>query len=229
MATHEHIYRNQADTYEFMISRQPELAEVIKEIRPFQDLDILDLGAGSGRLSRVLAEEAKSLLCTDISSAMLDLLEHKLMQLGIARNWSTVVADHRSLPIADKSIDLAVSGWSICYLTGSENNQWEDNLRQIISELHRVLRPDGTIIIFETMGTGTETPNPPEFLTDYYRALEEVHGFHHKWIRMDYHFRNVEEARQSTEFFFGEELAKKIIDNHWSTVPECAGIWWKHL
>ena len=229
MATHEQIYRNQADTYEFMASRQPELAEVIKEIRPFHNLDILDLGAGSGRLSRVLAEGAKSLLCTDISSAMLDLLEHKLMQLGIARNWTTEVADHRNLPIADKSIDLAVSGWSICYLTGSENIQWEENLKQIVSEFHRVLRSDGTIIIFETMGTGTETPNPPGFLTDYYRALVEDYGFQHKWIRMDYHFRSVEEARQSTEFFFGEELTKKIIDNNWSTVPECAGIWWKHL
>lgn len=229
MATHEQIYRNQADTYEFMISRQPDLAEIIKEIKSLQDLDILDLGAGSGRLSKVLAKEAKSLLCTDISSAMLDLLEHKLMQLGITRNWTTEVADHRNLPIADKSIDLAVSGWSICYLTGTENNQWEENLEQIISELRRVLRPDGTIIIFETMGTGTETPNPPGFLTDYYRALEEDYGFQHKWIRMDYHFRDVEEARQSTEFFFGEELTKEIIDNHWSTVPECAGIWWKHL
>jgi ubiquinone/menaquinone biosynthesis C-methylase UbiE len=229
MATHEEIYRNQTDTYEFMISRQPNLAENIKEIRPFQNLDILDLGAGSGRLSRVLAEEAKSLICTDISLAMLELLEHNLMQQGIARNWTTIVSDHRELQIADRSIDLAVSGWSICYLTGSENNHWEDNLKQIISELYRVLRPAGTIIIFETMGTGTETPKPPELLTDYYRALEEDYGFHHKWIRMDYHFRDVEEARQSTEFFFGEELTKKILDNHWSIVPECAGIWWKQL
>jgi len=229
MATHEEIYLNQANTYEFMISRQPELAEVIKEIRPFQNLDILDLGAGSGRLSRVLAKEAKSLICTDISPAMLELLEHKLMQQDITRNWTTVVTDHRELPISDKSIDLAVSGWSICYLTDSVNDHWKDNLTQIISELHRVLRPDGTIIIFETMGTGTETPNPPEFLTEYYRALEEDFGFHHKWIRMDYHFRNVDEARQSTEYFFGEELTKKILDNHWSTVPECAGIWWKQL
>ncbi|WMT39592.1 class I SAM-dependent methyltransferase [Paenibacillus sp. D2_2] len=140
MATHEEIYRNQTDTYEFMISRQPDLAENIKEIRPFQNLDILDLGAGSGRLSSVIAEEAKSLICTDISSAMLELLEHKLMQQGINRNWTTIVADHRELPIADRSIDLAVSGWSICYLTGSENNHWEDNLQQIISELYRVLR-----------------------------------------------------------------------------------------
>ncbi|MGZ9583756.1 class I SAM-dependent methyltransferase [Paenibacillus marinisediminis] len=229
MATHEQIYQNQTDTYEFMISKQPELSGVIKDICPFQGLDILDLGAGSGRLSSVLAEDAKSLICTDISSSMLELLEHKLIEQRNVRNWTTVVADHRKLPIADGSVDLVVSGWSISYLANTGNENWEDNLKLIISELYRVLRPNGTIIIFETMGTGTETPNPPEFLTKYYKALEEDYDFHQKWIRLDYRFTDVEEAKKCTEFFFGEELTKKIVDNQWSTVPECAGIWWKHL
>lgn len=229
MATHEQIYQNQSDTYEFMISKQPELSELIKKIRPYKDLNILDLGAGSGRLASVLAKDAKSLICTDLSSSMLEILDNKLTEQGIARNWTTVVADHRKLPIADQSIDLVVSGWSICYLTNIKNEKWNENLRLIISELNRVLRPNGTIIIFETMGTGTETPNPPEFLRDYYKALEDDLGFHHDWIRLDYKFRDVEEARKYTEFFFGEELVQKIIDNQWSIVPECAGIWWRNL
>ncbi|RAP21073.1 hypothetical protein C2W64_03656 [Brevibacillus laterosporus] len=33
-----------------------------------------------------------------------------------------------------------------------------------MSEIKRVLRPGGTAIIFETMGTGYETPHPPAFL-----------------------------------------------------------------
>ncbi|WP_422659956.1 class I SAM-dependent methyltransferase [Paenibacillus sp. EC2-1] len=229
MATHEQIYQNQTDTYEFMVSKQPDLSGVINEIRPFKDLNILDLGAGSGRLSSVLAKDAMSLICTDISSSMLELLENKLTKQEVSQNWTTVVADHKSLPVADQSIDLVVSGWSISYIANTGNEKWDENLKLVMSELNRVLKPNGTIIIFETMGTGTETPNPPEFLTKYYKSLEEDYGFHHKWIRMDYKFKNVEEARKCTEFFFGEELVEKIIDNQWSTIPECAGIWWRNL
>lgn len=216
-------------SYEEMVSRQPDLTAVIKEIKPFQGLDVLDLGAGSGRLSSIIAPEAKSLVCTDISSAMLELLDQKLSHIGLSPNWTTVVTDHRGLPIADASIDLVVSGWSIGYLTNTDNSDWEQNLAFVMAELTRVLRPGGTIIIFETMGTGTETPNPPAFLKPYYEQLENKYGFEHRWIRTDYTFEDAKEAKEKTEFFFGAELAQRIEENGWSTVPECAGIWWKHL
>ncbi len=229
MASHNEIYLNQADAYEFMISKQPELAGIVNEVRPYKNLDVLDLGAGSGRLSSFIAKEAKSLICTDQSSSMLQLLNDKLKQQGLPQLWSTIEADHRNLPIPDSTIDLVVSGWSICYLANTNNENWEANLETIMSELERVLRSDGTIIIFETMGTGTELPNPPNFLTSYYSALSNKYRFNHRWIRMDYDFNSVEEASAHTQFFFGEELAKKIENNQWATVPECAGIWWKHL
>lgn len=229
MSTHEKIYVDQAEAYESMVSKQPDLTEYINEIRPFHGLDVLDLGAGSGRLSTVLAKDAKSLICTDISPSMLALLGNKLTDQGVARNWSTLVADHRELPVADSTIDLVVSGWSICYLTNSGQEEWKGNLENIISELERVLKPGGTMIIFETMGTGTENPNPPDFLKPYYQALTQQYGFQHRWIRVDYQFSSVKEAKESTTFFFGDELSQKIAENEWSIVPECAGIWWKHV
>jgi ubiquinone/menaquinone biosynthesis C-methylase UbiE len=230
LPSHEEIYQNSSDLYENMVSRQPDLSEHIKAIRSYQGLDVLDLGAGSGRLSSIIAPEAKSVICTDISGAMLELLGQKLNRSSSTLpNWSTVVADHRRLPIADASIDLAISGWSISYLANTDNADWEQNLALVLDELNRVVRPNGTIIIIETMGTGTEIPDPPQFLKPYYAQLENKYGFEHHWIRTDYTFADIAEAREKTEFFFGPELAKRIEENHWSTVPECAGIWWKHL
>ena len=52
---HEGIYRQEALQYHELISKQPELAGVIEGIRPFAGLDIVDLGAGTGRLSEILA------------------------------------------------------------------------------------------------------------------------------------------------------------------------------
>lgn len=212
-----------------MVSRQPDLSSVIHEIRSYEGVDVLDLGAGSGRLSMPLAGGARSLICTDISQPMLDILEGKLADSHVTRNWTTVVADHRSLPINSSSVDLIVSGWSISYLANSSQEACYENLELVMAELQRVLRPGGTMIILETMGTGTETPNPPNFLVEYYAQLEHRYGFSHRWIRTDYVFDTVEEAQRCTGFFFGEELWDKIQANQWSTVPECAGIWWKHV
>lgn len=229
MATHQQIYQDHSEIYEKMISRQPELADVVQAIRPFDGLSILDLGAGSGRLASVLAARAGTLICTDASRQMLDLLDRKLSLQGIPRNWTTVVADHRELPIADNSIDLAVAGWSICYLTNAGQKEWRAHLERILAELERVLKPGGTVIIFETMGTGTETPDPPAFLRDYYHALEADYGFAHRVLRLDYKFETVEEAASCTGLFFGPELTEKIRANRWATVPECAGVWWKSM
>ncbi|NMO97143.1 class I SAM-dependent methyltransferase [Paenibacillus lemnae] len=229
MTSHEEIYNDQPMSYEDMISRQPDLTGIIKELKPFNGIDVLDLGAGSGRLSEFIAPEAKSLACTDISGSMLELLDEKLKGKGTAQNWTTLVADHRELPIADSSIDLVISGWSISYLANSSNKDGSKNLEEIMNEINRVLRPNGSIIILETLGTGTETPNPPAFLKEYYALLEHEYGFSHRWIRMDYTFADISEAKANTEFFFGNELVDKIEENQWSTVPECAGIWWKHL
>ncbi|VTR26461.1 Cypemycin methyltransferase [Actinobacillus pleuropneumoniae] len=225
----DEIYDNQARAYEAMVSRQPDLSELIHRVKPYEGLDVLDLGAGSGRLTMLLAADARSLICTDISQPMLDILDDKCSEALDSRNWTTMVADHRNLPVASSSVDLIVSGWSISYLADSSHEEWRENLELVMSELHRVLRPGGTILILETMGTGTETPKPPDFLTGYYAQLEQQYGFSHQWIRTDYVFDTVEEALLHTGFFFGEELTDKIIANQWSTVPECAGVWWKHV
>jgi ubiquinone/menaquinone biosynthesis C-methylase UbiE len=94
----------------------------------------------------------------------------------------------------------------------------------------RVLKPGGTAIILETMTTGSETPAPPnERLAAYYAWLENEQGFSYKWIRTDYQFASVQEADELTRFFFGDELADRIVREGITILPECTGIWWKHL
>lgn len=225
MPNHEQIYKNQAEQYDLMISRQPSLLAVIEEIAPIKGLDVIDLGAGSGRLTSVLAPHAKSILALDASAAMLEVNAHQLTQAGLS-NWKTSVADHRELPADDNSADVLVAGWTVCYLTSSEVPNNELNLEKIIQEMKRVLRPGGTIIIMETMGTGYETPHPPEFLTQYYSLLENKYGFSHKWIRLDYQFTDIAEAEQLSRFFFGEELGNRVAREKLVTLPECAGVWW---
>jgi hypothetical protein len=55
-----------------------------------------------------------------------------------------------------------------------------------------------------------------------------VHGFSRTWIRTDYTFEDIEEAVELTGFFFGEELAHQVDQEHRVKLPECAGVWWLH-
>lgn len=250
MPDHNRIYNEEASRYERLIACQPNMAQYVAEIVDYRGLDIVDVGAGTGRLTVALAPLARSIVALDTAEAMLEVTAGKLQELGLGRKpairqapvlsqeeqegqedgkWRVEVADHRSLPLPDGSTDLIVAGWTVCYLVHDGVPQWEDNLAAVIAEMKRVLRPGGTAIIFETMGTGHETPAPPGFLQHYYTALVERYGFSHRWVRADYTFASVEEAAELTAFFFGDELAARVRQGNAASVPECAGIWWLKL
>ncbi|MDF2925672.1 MAG: demethylmenaquinone methyltransferase [Paenibacillaceae bacterium] len=211
--------------YEQLISRQPSLLPAVNCICPVEGLDIVDAGAGTGRLAAALGPHAASIVALDQSEAMLQVTAAKLDILCPGR-WRCIPADNRSLPLPDHSADLVVSGWSVCYVASSSHADWSGSLGQALSEFTRILRPGGTIILFETMGTGTEQPAPPDFLLPYYRELQERYGFAHRTMRLDYSFRNVQEAAELTGFFFGENLARRVATQGLTAVPEFAGVWW---
>ena len=92
-------------------------------------------------------------------------------------------------------------------------------------EMKRVLKPGSFIVLFESLGTGNESPVKLEHLNNFYPWLNEV-GFQNKWIRTDYKFESVQEAEELSRFFFGDELGNKVVQNSWMILPECTGVWW---
>jgi ubiquinone/menaquinone biosynthesis C-methylase UbiE len=135
-------------------------------------------------------------------------------------------ADHRRLPLRDGSADLAVSGWSVSYLAVWSPDHGEAELDKWLAEMKRVLRQDGMIILFESLGTGNESPIRLEHVESTYRWLD-ANGFQNKWIRTDYKFASIEEAVELSRFFFGDELGDRVAQNNWVILPECTGVWWR--
>lgn len=234
MPSHEEIYARHAEQYQRLIAGadcEGNITAVIADICPVDGLDVVDLGAGTGRLSCLLAPAAKSVTAVDLSSAMLEVTKARLAAQGLS-HWHAVTADHRSLPLADNSADLIVSGWSVCYIANSTVPEWQEQLGQAVSEMKRVLRPGGTIVLFETLGTGTDKPQAPDILQGYYDSLKRVHGFSHTWIRTDYRFADAAEAEELTRFFFGDELGDRVAAGEFGEagfVPEWAGVWWLRM
>ena len=222
------IYAHQAEQYEELVARedyQHHILAAIQQIRPLAGLEVVELGAGTGRLTCLLAPHVKSLQIFDASSAMLDVARAKLQKMGAA-NWQARVADHGALPAADRCADLALAGWSLCYAALDHPENWRAALGQALGEMQRVLRPGGTFLILETLGTGFEAPHPPDVLKDYLAYLDAA-GFRSTWIRTDYEFQSLAEAEALTRFFFGDDLARQVVDRNWTILPECTGLWWQ--
>ena len=83
----------------------------------------------------------------------------------------------------------------------------------VLAEDEHLLRP------------GAEAPGA--VLPVFYGYLEKQLGFTARWIRTDYRFPSLSEARRLVELFFGQMVDYELSEEGDVIVPECAGIWWK--
>ena len=224
------IYQTDGDRYEALIEREDyrgNIGKALDEIVNVDGLDVLDLGAGTGRLAVLLAPRAKFMRAFDVSEEMLRVCRSRFEASGLS-NWNVDIADHRQLPIPNYSADLAVSGWSVSYLAVWNPKTWRAELEKWLAEMQRVLRPGGFIVLYESLGTGNESPVELEHLREYYPWLAQM-GFQKKVIRTDYKFASLNEAEELSRFFFGDELGDKVRANNWTQIPECTGVWWLNV
>ncbi len=231
MTDHNEIYREQAAQYELLVSRedyQGNILRALNKVVPFAGLTVADFGAGTGRLACLLAPVVNRVYAFDRSAHMLSVAAEKLQWSGL-ENWQVAVSEHRAMAMKSGTVDVALSGWSVWYVVLENPGGWEEELAKALGEMHRMVRPGGTLVLLESLGTGHEQPDPPPELLPYFAYLE-ARGFRRDWIRTDYRFKSRAEAGESVRFFFGEEMVAKIRENGQGVIlPECTGIWWlKH-
>jgi SAM-dependent methyltransferase len=227
MPSQAQIYEHHAAEYEALVSHEDYQGNILKAIQQITKLDnpdILDLGAGTGRLAGLLAPRARSIIAFDISPHMLRIALQKLRGFGRDK-WLVAVADHGQIPLKAGVVDLIVSGWSVSYLAVWNPLRWRHVSDAWLAEARRVLRHGGQIILFESLGTGNESPERLPQLENFYVWLDEK-GFQNKWIRTDYRFESPESAAELAGFFFGDEMQERIRRERLSILPECTGVWW---
>ena len=230
MPTFEEIYAAHADTYDALVERedyQGHLLPALDGIARLRGARVVELGAGTGRLTRLIAPVAKELHAYDASAHMLGVARQRLEATGLT-NWKLGVADNKLLPAEDGAADIAIAGWSLGHAVAWFPGSWRLEIGAALDEMRRVLRPGGIAITLETMTTGSETAAPPTAgLAEYYRWLESERGFTGISIRTDYRFASVEEADRLVRFFFGDELADRVRRAGRIVLPESTGIWWR--
>lgn len=228
MVDHHYIYTNEGFRYQALVAQedyQRNLLPAIRQICTLEGQTILELGAGTGRLSVLFAPFARCILGTDISYHMLSIGQDLLRSSGF-ENWDLSLATHTALPFRNGFADLVIAGWSFCYAALNRGENWLLALEAALAEVNRVLHPGGTVILIESQGTGYITPHTPAVLADYLAYLNTC-GFESTWIRTDYCFKDRREAEELTRFFFGSEPLPMWETSQGVIVPECTGLWWR--
>lgn len=104
---------------------------------------VVDIGAGTGLLTLLVAETAERVWAIDTSPSMCEYLRAKAVSAGHA-NVEAVVASATSLPLVEDTADLVVSNYCFHHLCDADK-------KRALSEAGRVLRPGGRLVFGDMM------------------------------------------------------------------------------
>jgi SAM-dependent methyltransferase len=221
------IYRERALEYDRLVAAEDvdgNLAAALRERLPLAGATLLDVGAGTGRVLRLLAGAGARVFGFDRAAAMVAVARRHIAGGRLAA--AVAVADGAALPVAGGRADGAVAGWVFGHFREWMPEGWREGVARCLAEMRRACKPGAPCVLVETLGTGEETPRPPTpGLAEYYRWLEDEQGFTRAAIRTDYRFASVEEAAEVTGSFFGDDFARRVRAEGWTRVPECTGVW----
>lgn len=119
---------------------------------------VLDVGAGTGRISVALAKMGADVTALDLSAEMLNELNKK------APAVQTQIGEAESLPFADNSFDFILAAFLIVHL--------KDPAR-FFDEAYRVLKDGGRLIV-----TNINQKEPPEVKTS--KGAIKIESYYHR-------------------------------------------------
>ncbi len=148
-----------SDPYEYFMGRWSSLAArgFLDWLSPAHGLKWLDVGCGSGALSEAAIHgfKPKSLLAVDQSEGFIQTVQRRLGGKAICRVGNAV-----DLPVADRSVDLTVSGLVLNFIPDGG---------KALREMKRVTVDGGTVAVYVWDYAGKM-----EFLQTFWKAATEL-------------------------------------------------------
>ncbi|MGX1899749.1 class I SAM-dependent methyltransferase [Thermolongibacillus altinsuensis] len=149
-----------------------ELLQPEKMVREFgiqkEDM-VADLGAGNGFFTLPMALYAKKVFAVDIEPKMLELLKERASEQGI-ENIELIESDLDHIRLEDDSVDKALAAFVLHEVP---------NLERTLTEIKRILKPNGTLLIIEWEAVESEMGPPihERIASDVLAAKAKEHGF----------------------------------------------------
>ena len=98
----------------------------------------LDIGCGPGIFTQDLLNKNLDVYSADLSIEMIKQAKHQISKHAFSGNAHFTVSDISKLCFSDNKMDILICSGVVCYL---------QNYNLLLSEIHRVLKPSGKIII----------------------------------------------------------------------------------
>lgn len=116
--------------------------KVLKLVLAKNPKNILDIATGTGDLAIMMAgTKAEKITGIDISGGMLEVGRKKIAAKNLSGRIEMLLADSESIPFPDNTFDAITVGFGIRNF---------EHLEQGLSEILRVLKPNGVFVILET-------------------------------------------------------------------------------
>ena len=135
---------NDSNRYDESLSathNEIEVSAIMSALRPMRGETVVDLGAGTGRLTLPIARRGAQVVAIDLSSRSLEINRQKCQEAGLGDQVAHVMADACHLPIRTSTIQKLGSGMLLEHIAPAQERQ------RCVEEIHRVLRPGGRIAI----------------------------------------------------------------------------------
>ncbi|MDB9712710.1 bifunctional demethylmenaquinone methyltransferase/2-methoxy-6-polyprenyl-1,4-benzoquinol methylase UbiE [Flavobacteriaceae bacterium] len=187
--------------------------KIVKILKSKKPLNILDIATGTGDLAIELTKtNAKKIIGLDISKGMLDVGIKKISDKKLNNTIEMVIGDSENLNYEDNFFDAITVSFGVRNF---------ESLDLGLSEILRVLKPNGSLVILETS-------NPTKF------PFKQFYIFYSKFIlpTIGKVFSNDKFAynylsKSSAEFPFGEKfnnILKKIGFTNVADFPQTFGV-----
>lgn len=116
--------------------------KIVKMVASKNPKLLLDVATGTGDLAILLSQtNAKKIIGLDISAGMLEVGKQKIAQKNLSSKIEMVLGDSEKIPFEDNTFDAITVAFGIRNF---------ENLESGLSEIYRVLKPNGQFIILET-------------------------------------------------------------------------------
>ena len=130
--------------------------KAVNLVKNYAHESILDIATGTGDFAIELAKLSPvKIIGIDIAEKMLEIGREKVQQKGLSGKIELMEADSENLPFPENTYDLATSAFGVRNF---------ENLNKGLSEIYRVLKPGGRVLILEA----SEPSNMP--LKKLYKA-----------------------------------------------------------
>src|SRR5262245_54731200 len=139
------LYNERAKDYDRLVrceDYEGNLLQALNELQPLGGADVVEFGAGTGRITVQLLPLARRVWAFDITPAMIEIAHQKLRRLD-SSNGFIAVGDSREMPLPSGCAEVAIAGWSLAQMAVWHWDHWREEYDRAVDEMIRVVRPGG--------------------------------------------------------------------------------------